>query len=315
MRYLDDAYGTPPFPADPDRALALKRMAIDGAHAGCSGENYNMCYVLSDVSTPFPGQPETGPYSATGRMQAYLNYTETGCANGDPAACYWRSAAFPRYKPEVVAVGIALEMAKGQTQRQAAQTIAQQTAAYKQQILPAARTKAASLRPACSGGDAVACADLGELLHDFDEVRTTEFEHIALLYDACAPQTPAACFSLDKAIGRLARTRPSRATEAPVRDTWINALRATCDTGNAAHCQVLVDLAGSNDALDKSALQSTACQAGSAKSCTSMARSHLRDYEKSEAPEDLQTAVNLLTRACTLKDNQACHMLEHLSKG
>ncbi|MEP3054931.1 MAG: hypothetical protein ABJO78_12435, partial [Ascidiaceihabitans sp.] len=179
---------------------------------------------LGDVGNPFPGLPETGRYSDLGRMKAYLEYTEKGCTNGQAEACYWRSIAFPFYKPELIDIGIALEVAKGQTRAQAERGLSEQSALYENLLTTTARTQIANLRVACAAQTAGACAALGGLLFDYDEFETSAFEHIPLLFKSCTPTTPSACFSLNSAIGRLALIKRNQAVEVPVRDQWIAAL-------------------------------------------------------------------------------------------
>jgi hypothetical protein len=314
MKYRGGSFGTPTFPNDAERADALVRMALDGAHKGCAGTNFSQCYTLAQLETRLSDVPTSGPYSQSGRMRAYLEYTETGCGNGDAEACYWRAAAFPRYDLERHDVGVALFMADGMSKAAAMQKIQDTGQAFKRKILPTARAQVATLRPLCAAKQPKACATLGEVLKDNEGARNTPFEHIRFLFEACDIKSPKACRSLDGAIGRLGVTKPSRAVEAPIKATWIAALQNSCADGKAAHCQILVDLARGSKTLDKDALQKTACSAGAAQSCASLARSRLLDYDATGDAKDLQSATDLLTRACELKDNAACHKQEHLSK-
>lgn len=315
LKYLSAPYGTPRFPNDPKRADALIRMGLDGAHAGCAGADYSQCYSLSDLLIRPSDAPAPGPYSDAGRMKAYIENTEARCYAGEAEACYWRSVAFPHYKPELMDVGVAIEVAKGLSKSDALAAVQSQSRTFKRRILPTAIAQLPTLQNNCAQNVPNTCAKLGELLSDHEVLRSAPFEHIAILFDACDDSTPRACSSLKNAISTLAIIKPKQAVETPIRTKWVAAVKQECSAGRIEFCEILVDLARSNNELDRDTQLMIACDTGSAKNCRKIAQTRLREYDENQVPSDLQAAVDLLTTACASNDNMACHMLEHLSKG
>ena len=303
------------FPTDPARADALLRIAIDGAIEGCEGGVFALCYSLGEMDPPFATPPTEPRYTPRGRMQTYVAATEAACAAGQAEACYWRSTAFPKYKPQSFELGLQMMQAKGLTREEAVDRLLQDKTLFQERARTAAQTQASTLRDSCTVGEVDACAQLGTLLKDYDNLRATPFEHIPLLLDACTIARPAACLGLNNAVGGLATTQPARATEGPVQQAAIAQMQTRCTDGNVAHCAALAQLAHIDKTLDRKALNARACDGGMGGRCLQMASAHLWDYDASKAPADLAAATDLLTRACDLQSHTACHILEHLSNG
>lgn len=313
-KYREPSYYPPVFPDDPVRADALVRTAIDGALTGCAEANYDLCFTLSDLLLRFTSPPADPRYSDEGRMQAYLTSTESGCESGIPAACYWRSVAFNRHLPEAYEIGLSLEQAKGMTRAEAEASLASTKAAFQNRALAAATAQVASLRQTCASNAPTDCRALAVLLSEYADLRRTPNEHVSLLLDACTTSDRTTCTKLSSALFALGMA-PVSPQNISLKAASLQSLNRTCAAGNAAHCLILSNEGRKDPTLDALQFLTKACTAGAKDACLSLATRHLFTYGDTKNTDDLLPATNLLERACDLKSNTACHILEHLTKG
>lgn len=312
-KYLDPNASTPPFPHDPKRADALLRIAIDGALDACGGRDPKLCFVLLFVPNTL-SEPLSDPrYTPSNLFNAYVTLNETACAKGIRAACYNRAIVFSPESADYE-TGLQREIAGGLTRPQAEAALAAENEIYRQRAAAIPTQRAQDLRTSCSPETPADCSALALLLADYPQLRQDSFEHLTLALAACRTDDRSACTAVEKAIFELDADPAHTANQARKAQT-LAALETTCAAGNGAHCVILAYRAEVETLSLSGPYLETACTSGAGDACLMLAHWSLSAYGEDKSPDTLERATDLADRACQLKTNEACHILEHLSKG
>lgn len=308
--------GKPPFPKDLKLAEKFQALAVKGAIAGCSGQDYTLCYSYKKFKLEnWMHRRQTPAISLQeffDHVENYKQITESGCANGSSYACYWRSILFPNYRHRSFIADIAKLYGEDFSQFQ--NSVKEDQEQYQNLAYETALRESKPLRTKCENGDLFSCGDLGGLIHDRKIPIKRPFEQVDLLIDGCMASNVKACFSVRSAINQLAISKPSKETEGPVKNAALKRVEGFCESGEKDACYILSKTYKSNEYPDKDAdaFVEKSCQFGHGGACYFRAVRTYFKFQKSQQDEDLAKAKTYYQKACDESHAVACHALKHL---
>lgn len=310
--YENGSTRSPKFPKDIKRSKALILMVLDAQLEGCSNGNADLCLVVTRDLLPLDDQDPSSPYSIWNRKNFAAAQTDGQCAEGNARACFLHIDIL-RYRTDGTSFGAARAMQNGTSLTDAKAALSLKEAKYVLRAETLAATQNASLRAQCAANDRRACNDLGLLLSWYAIFRTSRYEHLTYLIEACSNQATAACRPLFEGLMDISTYQEIESV--PRLNLWREKLDKRCDAQHLILCDYLVLISEFDETVDIDELEAQVCDIGSPTTCGGIGQPLLRDFNRTNDPETLGHATDALTRACDLRDHYACHTLEHLSKG
>ena len=287
-------------------------MALDARNKGCSDGAPEQCESLAQNVFTLKELTPDGPYSMSNRAALAAAQTDAQCAAGKAMACLIHIDILSQ-RTDGISFGVARAMQNGASLADATSALKSKEKAYVQHAETLAESRNSALRTQCAANEKQACDDLGLFLSWYGKLRNSRYEHLTYLFDACTNESPTACNPLISGVMEIATF--AEADGAAPLEPWRAKLEQGCDAQNLTLCYFLVLVSEFDETQDTAALEAQICDMGSSMTCSRIGQRLLQDYAKTNAPETLGRATDVLTRACDLKDHYACHILEHLSKG
>ncbi|SPH21798.1 hypothetical protein ASD8599_02547 [Ascidiaceihabitans donghaensis] len=307
--------GYAPFPQDPDRAETLRESVLSYARANCGNGKGKTCSVLSKHFYKLSFSEKTPPEEYLAQLVTIRMLAKTGCAAGDPEACFFLSANTSRDYRNLRLQALMIETRGRDDQSDQLHdlrtTLDAETDMWYAQTKTHAQSIFDALHPNCSPAAPEICGAMADAARYLEH---TEPTRLALYDQACFGGAPQFCEGLGNQLFSILNE-----VDADTKAQTAARLETACADGLAEACAALLPAIPlfpiENFSAAATPFQTRACTSGHTKSCGALGRRVFKAYLKSENTADLQNARNYLESGCAGDDVSACHMLEHLSKG
>lgn len=295
-----------PIPYDAERAARLAGMARKAASKGCRSGLTADCHVLIDATFGTFSLPPASLAEKQEALEILKAVAGLGCATAWLVDC----ALYGVILPHMLELELAASSSSGMTTEAILDDFHTRQLVASAMYEAIARQASPSLRAECESGVLKSCGHLADTLDNEGGDLSYKTELRVL---ACGADIQSHC---DRSALLILQSQQDSAISVDAMqsiDASREHLLGLCDGGQATACFSAAKLASD----EKSSVEyvETSCKMGLASACRVVGQTRFRVYLKTNAADDLEATVSVLSRACDLQDAYACHMLEHISRG